>query len=159
MKIGILSDTHNNTDKILKAIAFFNLRQTEFVLHAGDFSYPSSAQHFFKLKCPFIAVFGNNDFDVYGLKKAIEPFGNVYDAPYEFVLDGKTFLLTHHLYTQTKKFDYVIYGHTHKPSIIKTDNIIMINPGETAGRRYARSTVAMLDTKKNRAEIFDLDLE
>ena len=159
MKIGILSDTHNNRDKICKSIDFFNLRQTEFVLHAGDFSYPVSAQYFFKLKCPFIAVFGNNDFDTYGLKKAIESFGNIYNAPYEFVLDKKTFLLTHHLYTQTRKFDYVIYGHTHKPSIIKTSDTILINPGETSGRRYGRSTIAILDTEKNCAEIFDLDLE
>lgn len=159
MKIGILSDTHNNTEKICKAIDFFNLRQIEFVLHAGDFSYPASAQCFLKLKCPFVAVFGNNDFDTYGLIKAIEPFGNIYNAPYEFVLDNKAFLLTHHLYTQTKKFDYIIYGHTHKPSIIKTNNTMMINPGETAGRRYGRSTVAIVDTQKSHAEIFDLDLE
>ena len=159
MKIGILSDTHNNADKIRKSIDFFNLRQAEFVLHAGDFSYPVSAQYFLKLKCPFIAVFGNNDFDTYGLKKAISPFGNIYNAPYEFVLDNKTFLLTHHLYTQTKKFDYIIYGHTHKPSIIKISGTILINPGEAAGRRYGKSTIAMLDTQKNRAEIFDLDLE
>ena len=65
MKIGILSDTHNNIDKIFKAVEFFNLRQVEFVLHAGDFSFPESAKQFSKLKMPFLAIFGNNDFDYY----------------------------------------------------------------------------------------------
>jgi len=159
MKIGILSDTHNNIDKICKAINFFNLQQVEFVLHAGDFSFPESAKHFSKLKVPFLAIFGNNDFDSYGLTKTIESFGSIYDAPYEFVLDNKSFLLTHHLYTPTKKYDYIIYGHTHRPSILKTSYGLQINPGETTGRRYGRSTVATLDTTTNHAEIFDLDLE
>lgn len=159
MKIGILSDTHNNIDKICKAINFFNLQHVEFVLHAGDFSFPQSAGYFSKLKAPLLAIFGNNDFDYYGLSKTIEPFGNIYEPPYEFVLDNKNFLLTHHLYKPTKKFDYIIYGHTHKPSILKTPNGIFINPGETSGRRYGRSTVVILDTNTNHIEIFDLDLE
>ena len=156
MKIGILSDTHNNIDKILKAIEFFNLRQTEFVLHAGDFSYPQSAKYFEKLKCPFLAVFGNNDFAVYEFKKIIEPFGSIYEPPYDFVLDGKSFLMTHHFYTPLKKYDYIICGHTHRPSILKTFNGMIINPGETSGRRYGRSTVAILETSTNHAEICDL---
>ncbi|MBQ3834578.1 MAG: metallophosphoesterase [Elusimicrobia bacterium] len=157
MRIGILSDTHNNTGKILKAIEFFNLRQAEFVLHAGDFSYPEVAKYFEMLQCPFMAVFGNNDFDVYEFQKIIGKFGSIYEPPYEFVLDGKNFLMTHHLYTPFKKYDYIICGHTHRPSILKTSNGLIINPGEVAGRRYGRSTVATLDTEKNHAEIFDLD--
>ena len=159
MKIGILSDTHNNVDKICKAINFFNLQHVEFVLHAGDFSFPESAKYFSKLKVPFLAIFGNNDFDIYGFKKTIESFGNIYDAPYEFLLDNKSFLLTHRLFTPTKKYDYIIYGHTHKPSILKTYYGIQINPGETSGRRYGRCTVATLDTSTNNAEIFDLDVK
>ena len=72
MKIGILSDTHNNIDKINKAVEFFNLRQVEFVLHAGDFSFPESARYFSKLKVPFLAIFGNNDFDYYGLSMPLK---------------------------------------------------------------------------------------
>ncbi len=157
MKVGILSDTHNNIDKILKAIKFFNLRQTEFVLHAGDFSYPQAAKYFEKLNCPFMAVFGNNDFAVYELKKVMDPFGSIFEPPYEFVLDGKDFLMTHRFYTPSKKYDYIICGHTHRPLILKTYNGLVINPGETTGTRYGRSTVAILETNTNHAEIFDLD--
>ncbi|MEA5000965.1 MAG: metallophosphoesterase [Endomicrobiaceae bacterium] len=159
MKIGILSDTHNNTDKILKAIEFFNLRQVNFVLHAGDFSFVSSAKHFEKLKAPFMAVFGNNDFETCDLARTINKFGQIYDSPYMFVLDGKTFVLTHRICSVEKHFDYMIYGHTHKPSIQKTPDATFINPGEVWGKRYGRSTVAVLETETNRVEIFDLDLE
>lgn len=159
MKIGILSDTHNNADKIIKAVEFFNLRQTELVLHAGDFSFASSAKLFSKLTMPMIAVFGNNDLDTYDLEKTIMPFGQIYSAPYSFTVDDKRFMLTHRLYSTETKFDYMVYGHTHKPHIQKTPSGMFINPGETSGRRYGRSTVAILETETNHAEIFDLDLE
>ncbi|MFA7073660.1 MAG: metallophosphoesterase [Endomicrobiaceae bacterium] len=158
MKIGILSDTHNNTDKIIKAIDFFNLRHVDFVLHAGDFSFVSSAKHFENLKAPFIAVFGNNDFEVYDLTKTINKFGQIYDSPYIFVLAGKTFVLTHRIFNVEKHFDYMIYGHTHKPHIERLSNRMFINPGEVSGRRYGRSTVAILETENENAEIFDLDI-
>ena len=159
MKIGILSDTHNNTDKIIKAVEFFNLRQVELVLHAGDFSFISSAKLFSKLKMPMIAVFGNNDLDTFDLEKTIQPFGQIYHEPYSFTIDGKKFILSHRLYNTEDKFDYIIYGHTHKPHIQKTPQALFINPGEVSARRYGRSTVAILDTNTNHAEIFDLDLE
>ena len=157
MKIGILSDTHNNIDKITKAIDFFNLRQVNFVLHAGDFSFVSSAKLFSNLGIPFIAVFGNNDFEVYDLKKTIQLFGQIYNPPYIFELSNKTFVLTHRICNISQPFDYMIYGHTHKPHIEETNTGIFINPGEVSGRRYGRSTVAILETDTNHIEIFDLE--
>lgn len=159
MKIGILSDTHNNTDKIIKAVNFFNLRHVDFVLHAGDFSFVSSAKHFENLKAPFIAVFGNNDFETYDLAKTINKFGQIYDSPYTFVLAEKTFVLSHRIFNIEKPFDFMIYGHTHKPHIEKLSGKLFINPGEVSGRRYGRSTVAILETETGNAEIFDLDIE
>ena len=156
MIIGIISDTHNNTDKIIKAIDFFNLRQAEIVLHAGDFSMPNSAKHFSKLKGSFISVFGNNDFQEYDLTRIINTFGIISPPPYNFVIDNKSFTLTHYLYGNYQNSDYVIYGHTHKPTIQKIKNCIYINPGECCARRYGRSTIALLDTQTAKAQIFDL---
>ncbi len=156
MIIGILSDTHNNTDKIIRAVDFFNLRQAEIVLHAGDFSMPSSAKYFSKLKGSFISVFGNNDFQEHDLSRIINNFGIISHAPYNFVIDNKIFTLTHYLYGNYNNTDYVIYGHTHKPRIQKINNCTYINPGECCARRYGRSTVALLDTNTENAQIFDI---
>ena len=156
MIVGIVSDTHNNTDKIIKAVNFFNLRQAEVVLHAGDFSSVNSAKYFENLKCSFISVFGNNDFQEYDLIRTISTFGIISHSPYKFTLDNKNFLLTHYPVTSCNNTDYIIYGHTHSPKIQKTSNTTFINPGECCGRRYGRSTVALLDTTKNTAEIFDI---
>ncbi|HCL90984.1 MAG TPA: YfcE family phosphodiesterase, partial [Candidatus Atribacteria bacterium] len=40
MKIGIISDTHDNLPKIKKAVGIFNREKVELVLHAGDFVSP-----------------------------------------------------------------------------------------------------------------------
>lgn len=156
MIIGIVSDTHNNTDKVLKAVDFFNLRQAEIVLHAGDFSTPSCAKLFSKLNGSFISVFGNNDFQEYDLNKTINVFGIISHPPYKFTIENKSFMLTHYLYNNYDNIDYIVYGHTHKANIKKFKNSFYINPGECCGRRYGRSTVALLDTTKNNIQIYDI---
>ena len=157
MKIGILSDTHNNIANTKKAIELFNLRHVDMVCHAGDFSSVATAQLFAKLKIPFVAVFGNNDFNTYDLIKTIEPFGQINLAPYTFSVDDKTILLTHYIvYENTKNIDYVIYGHTHKAKVYKSQNTIFINPGEVCGYRYGTPSVAVLDTENDKTMICEL---
>jgi predicted phosphodiesterase len=69
MKIGILSDTHNNTDKILKAIEYFQSPAGKFCFACRRFSFVSSAKHFEKLKRRLWQFFGNNDFETCDLCK------------------------------------------------------------------------------------------
>ena len=157
MNIGILSDTHNNTANIKKAVEFFNLRQVDMVCHAGDFSTVTSARYFSKLKMPLIAVFGNNDFNTYDLQKTIEPFGQINLAPYTFCIDNKNILLTHYIFTEIpQNMNYVIYGHTHKANVYKVKNILFINPGEVCGYRYGTPSVAILNTDTDKATIYNL---
>jgi len=157
MNIGILSDTHNNAANIKKAVEFFNLRQVDMVCHAGDFSTVTSAQYFSKLQMPFIAVFGNNDFNTYDLQKTIEPFGQINLAPYTFNIDNKNILLTHYIFTEIPQdINYVIYGHTHKAKIYKSKNILFINPGEVCGYRYGIPSVAILNTDNDKTTIYNL---
>ena len=154
MEIGILSDTHNNITNTKKAIELFNLRHVDMVCHAGDFSSVATAQVFAKLQMPFVAVFGNNDFNTYDLIKTIEPFGQINLAPYTFSVDDKTILLTHYIvYENTKNINYVIYGHTHKAKIYKSQNTTFINPGEVCGYRYGIPSVAILDTENDKTVI------
>ncbi|MCX7661894.1 MAG: metallophosphoesterase family protein [Candidatus Omnitrophica bacterium] len=61
MRLGIISDTHDNLKKIDKAIKLFNRKKTDYVLHGGDFVAPFSVLRFKNLNCPWEGVFGNND--------------------------------------------------------------------------------------------------
>ena len=58
MKIGIISDTHDNMPKIAAAARVFNEEKVDLVLHAGDIISPITANEFSALKAPFIGVFG-----------------------------------------------------------------------------------------------------
>jgi len=146
MKIGILSDTHDNLPKIEKAVRIFNQKKVSLVLHAGDYIAPFSLYPFKKLKCEYLGVFGNNDGEKDGLNKISE--GRIKDEPLEIVEDSKKIILIHDLNKldlKDKSYDLIIYGHTHKSEIRRKDSSLIINPGECSGWLYRRSTVAILD--------------
>ena len=61
MIIGVTGDTHNNLKNISTICSIFNENRADLVLHTGDISLPKSLLAFKDLKCPIIAVLGNND--------------------------------------------------------------------------------------------------
>ena len=65
MKIGLISDTHDNIGNILNAVKQFNDRNIDVVLNAGDFVSPLSVESFNGIK--LIGVLGNNDIAIPGL--------------------------------------------------------------------------------------------
>ncbi|MFH1540837.1 MAG: metallophosphoesterase [Elusimicrobiota bacterium] len=151
MLIGIMSDSHDNMNAIRKAVNFFNQKNVDIVLHAGDYVSPFTAQEFDGLKMKLVGVFGNNDGDKSYLLERFKNIGELHESPYKFELDGKKIVLMHQSKSidqllKDKKYDVVIYGHTHKTDIRKHSALI-INPGECGGWTTGRSTVAILDTK------------
>ena len=93
MKIGIISDTHDNIDNILKSVREFNNRQVDLVLHAGDFVSPIAVESFAGIK--LVGILGNNDTDIRGLTSA---FDKIHDptspvSAYGFKIGG----IVHHI--------------------------------------------------------------
>ncbi len=77
MRIGILSDTHDNLPMVEKAVARLNGLSPDLVLHAGDFVSPFVIPGLARLSCPCIGVFGNNDGDRAALAARAREAGNV----------------------------------------------------------------------------------
>ena len=67
MKIGIMSDSHDNMPAIVKAVGFFNDVGVSLVIHAGDLITPFVAKPLSELDMDLVAVFGNNDGERLGL--------------------------------------------------------------------------------------------
>lgn len=146
MKIGLISDTHDNLPKLEKAIRIFNRKKVSFVFHAGDYIAPFSILPFKKLKCEYLGVFGNNDGEKDGLFRVSE--GRIKEAPQILEIDSKKIALVHNLDNLSLKdtnFDLIIYGHTHKLEIRKKNSHLLINPGECSGWLYRKSTIVILD--------------
>ena len=69
MKIGILSDTHDQVARTTKALQVLLAEGAEAIVHCGDLTRPEIVRIFAKV--PTYFVFGNNDYDHDGLLRAM----------------------------------------------------------------------------------------
>ena len=146
MRIGVLSDTHDNIPKLEKAVKFFNKRKVGFVFHAGDFVAPFTVRVLKKLDCDWRGVFGNNDGEEKGL--ILISKGRIQQGPLRLELEGKQISLVHDLNqinTKREAADLIIFGHTHKPQVSRQKTKLLVNPGECGGWLTGKSTVALID--------------
>ena len=159
MRVGIFSDTHDNLNQVDRAIAYFADRKVEAVLHAGDIVAPFSAKVLATIPVPLHVVFGNNDGEKVGLKNVLPQIRN---GPLELRLGGKVIVMAHDFGQippdWRARADVLVAGHTHIVSVTREDRRLLINPGECGGWLKHRSTVAILDTETNQAEIIDLPI-
>jgi uncharacterized protein len=163
MKIGLISDTHDNIENIRKAIREFNDKNVDLVLHAGDFSSPIAVESFAGVK--LVGVLGNNDIDITGLTLAFKKInGELVGETLETTYDGLRFALYHgtnyirrESLIESKKFDVVIYGHTHRKIIKNYGKTLVINPGAAKGWIFGLyATAAIFDTYNRSVEFINL---
>jgi putative phosphoesterase len=156
VRILIVSDTHRKNDNYLKAVE--SAGKLDLVIHLGDVE---GSEYIIEeaVDCPVEIVAGNNDF--------------FSDLPSEKTLQiGKyRVMITHgHRYyigmgnEMLKKeaiaagADIVMYGHTHKPVIDISKNIIAINPGSLSYPRQEnrKPSYIIMDIDSDGEARFDL---
>jgi hypothetical protein len=160
--VGILSDSHDNLRLVRHVVRLFNEAGCELVIHAGDFVAPFTVMELRNLHCPVKAVFGNCDGEKAGLAKAFEGWGEIKEAPLAFSYGRLKFVISHldspvAGYLETIPCDVLVFGHTHKPLVQKKKGTLLINPGETGGWLYGKSTAVLLDTETMDANIIPLE--
>lgn len=158
MKIGIMSDSHDNLTAIRLAVKFFRQAGISHLIHAGDIVASFSATEILAASVPVTAVFGNNDGEKAGLRDILG--SSVFEPPYAFVTHfepKRKILLTHDLSKVDKKLyeevDVVIHGHSHKVSVVTEGKTKLINPGENCGWLYGKSSIITLDWETLEAEV------
>lgn len=153
MKIGIVSDTHDNLDLVEKTVKFFEDQDVDKVVHCGDMIAPFTTE-IFDSKFEFHAVRGNNDGE-WNLKQTVEDFGYFYNNIAELEFDGKRIAVYHGTEEEIvegllkKNYDYVFRGHTHERKVEKRDGTLEVNPGgiKLPGQEEDFS-IAVLDTER-----------
>ena len=147
MKFAIVSDTHNNWANFKKAIDWIKKEKIQLILHCGDISSQETiddAKEDFKGEIRFVK--GNADYDLSYLPEKMElEFGGKKIAFAHFPDIAKKL-------AQSKKFDLVFYGHTHRAWDEKVGETHMVNPGELAGQFY-KATFAVYDTENEKLEL------
>lgn len=142
MKVAVVSDSHDNLAMIKKFLEDLKKRDVDIIFHLGDIISPFAAREFLNIEKQIIAIFGNNDGELKGLKKILD----IERPPRKIEISGKKIILYHELYEENlEEYDYVFYGHTHKKNYTKKGKTLIINPGELCGYLSGHSTYMTVD--------------
>ena len=161
MKIGIISDTHNNIETTKKALNIFRQKNVDLIVHAGDLTSPKMLSLFEGFNCKF--VLGNGDIDIEDLNSEAGRLGfGCIDEYCTFEAGKKKFILFHgnnvpmfREAVASGKYDYIIKGHTHFFENYTSGKTRIINSGSLySSDEYS---IALLDTETDRVELIKLD--
>lgn len=161
MKIGILSDTHNELDRTRRAVERLIEVGAEQLVHCGDLANGEIVRACAAL--PLTFVFGNHDADmVPELRAASEEYGaNCLEWGGEIELAGKRIAVAHgHLTSDLRPLiaaepDYLLFGHFHARIDSNEKPMRRINPG--ALFRAEEFTVASLDLLNDEVRFLVID--
>lgn len=149
--IGVISDTHG----VLLPAARKALKGVHLIIHAGDIGNPEVLSSLRSL-APVVAVRGNMD-DCEALREL---------PPTETVQVNDMLLYVIHevhkldIAPSEAGFVAVIFGHSHRPSIVEHKGVLFLNPGSAAQpRQNASASIALLRIQGSslNASIVDLD--
>jgi len=159
VKVGILSDSHDNRGSAMDVLSVFLRERVETILHLGDVCSPRVLEPFRACGIPLRGVFGNNDADRQGLQAVS---GNRFHrGPHAFEIGGRKILMSHAFdelqgeIGEGGKFDLILFGHTHRPLTMRVGRALVINPGEGCGFMSGRPTCAVIDLETMAARILD----
>jgi len=135
MKLGIVSDTHDNLDHVDHAVELFESENVERVIHCGDIVAPFSATPFDNDAFEFYAVRGNNDGE-WALSQTVAEFGTYMGDCGRLTVDGVSIAVYHgtnkllrEALVDSGEYDYVFHGHTHERALEARGDTVRLNPG------------------------------
>ena len=164
MKIGIISDTHDNLPAIEEAVKIFNRQGAGLIIHCGDWNAPFSLVKLAPVNARIVGIFGNVDGErefmkVKAKELGVELLGDFgvkeVDSVRIAIIHGKDERIVNAL-AKSAEYDIVIRGHTHIPDIRKIGNALAINPGEACGYLTGKRTVAIFDTENMNVEVIEI---
>lgn len=150
MRIGIVSDTHDQLRNVASIVAIFEAARVARVVHTGDITQPKTLRAFAALPVPLVGVYGNNDREREGLERACAETGASFvDGPRELVWAGRRVLVIHDpkelAPARLRGCDLLLHGHEHRPTHERRDGVLVVNPGECAGHLKGHNAVGVLD--------------
>jgi putative phosphoesterase len=162
MKIGILSDSHDNIWRLDEALPY--LRDCEAVLHCGDLIAPFMVKRLAEGlgSIPVHMVWGNNDGDQRLVSELAAKTGHfkIYGEFAEVEISGLRIAINHYpeigkALANSGMYDLVCFGHNHTASLEQVNDTMLLNPGEIMGLN-GRSTLVLFDVALKKAEFIEL---
>lgn len=166
MKVGIISDIHENFHNLILFLEKIEKYNIEKIIFLGDFMNNGVAKILANSKVPVISIWGNNDGDKVAITKtALSENSNLkvgFDT-FDFLeIEKRKIFISHYPIlakpmAKSGDFDAVFYGHDHKVNIDKIGNCLIVNPGEISAHKTSKASFAIYDSETNLAEIIFLE--
>ncbi len=163
MKIGILSDTHNNAANTRRALDTFRERGVARLVHCGDVTNAETVLLFAGWTVTF--VWGNMDTYRDELIAATRMIGAAHPQYSATVSAGECLIgVTHGHDTSILmgmimggKYTYVCHGHTHerRDDFQRPYSVRVINPGALGGNHPQTRSICVLDTDTGTADFIE----
>ena len=163
MRIGLLSDTHNQLQTTRQALARFKARGIDRLIHCGDITEPKIIKLFHNWDTAF--VFGNIDRDRAGLAQAVTrtPGPNHIGTTYEVTLDGLNIAVCHghdqellEAMITSQDYDLVCHGHFHRRRNEQAGTTWVVSPGALGGTSHEPRSVGIVDLTKQSIEFINV---
>ncbi|MGQ9781141.1 MAG: metallophosphoesterase [Nitrososphaeria archaeon] len=165
MRVGIVSDSHDNLSAIGKALNILRSEKVDFMVHAGDIISPFAARLFLELDVPSYFTFGNNDGEKVLLAQVLSNDRKCRLIWPKATLDIDNFkiALMHgedeemiESLALSGRYSLIVYGHWHKIVNRRTGGCLIVNPGELCGYLTGRSTLAIVDLQKRDVKVVEV---
>jgi len=150
MRIGVISDTHDNARSVTRIVEVLRAARVERVIHTGDITRPETLRVLAAVEVPLFGVYGNNDHARAELGAAAAELGiHLAEPPLELHWAGRRIVVVHdrnaHLGLAPHARDVLLHGHDHRYSFERVNGGIVFNPGECAGWLEGWNSVGVLD--------------
>lgn len=157
MRIGVVSDTHNQLRNVARIVELLNRAGVERVIHTGDVTQAKTLRALAGLEAPLHGVYGNND-ERQALAAVAAELGFAFDdGPLELCFAGRRVVVVHdplELEAVTlAPGDVALHGHTHRRTVERRRGALVFNPGECAGHLAGHNAVGVLDLVQLEVEI------
>lgn len=157
MRIGVVSDTHNNLANVQRIVALFREARVDHVIHTGDVTQARALRGLSEVGVPILGVFGNND-ERAALSDVSADLGiALEEPPFEWVLASRRILVAHDPLelegAVEPEHNLVLHGHTHRRTIERSEDRLLFNPGECAGHLVGSQTVGIVDLQTLEPEL------
>jgi hypothetical protein len=163
MKIGVLSDTHDNLSTLIYVLNNFRESGIDTIIHCGDLTGLEMVSHLEGFRV--IYTIGNMDGLTGTIKKRIEGMreDNFVGTVFQGLIDSVPVAATHsHIEGTVMKLvregrcKWLFHGHTHE----KRDEVIrgvrIVNPGALGGLGREPRSFCIVDLAQEKVEFFRL---
>lgn len=163
MKIGVMSDTHDQLSNLIHVLNTYRENKIDTVIHCGDLTSLAMVSHFDGFRV--IYTFGNMDITTGTIRKQFRKqrennfagmvfrgnLGGCAVAATHSHLDGKIMELV-----RERKYSWIFHGHTHEKRDEILQGVRIVNPGALGGMGREPRTFCIVDLESEDVEFFRL---